>query len=170
MHRVNVSLYATALTVLISRGKTRLLQNTPLRSHAWRGQNSQQDAQKGQTSHPPNHGGISPSRPESAKTDSSPQDAPCPMQGRNSVADPRFTFHDSCERCENKAGGLFQHPANLWALVGTLRPIRKGTPWIVRHTAGESGSLYLRRHQGRPHTVHDRHRQSTPGERRHHGV
>ena len=95
MRRVNVSLYAAALIVLISRGKTRLLQNTPLRSHAWWDQNSQQDAQKGQTSHPPNPGGISPSRPEFANTDSSPQDAPYPMQGRNSAADHRFTFHAS---------------------------------------------------------------------------
>ena len=93
MHRVNVSLYAAALTVLISRGKTRLLQNTPLRSHASWGQNSPQDAQKGQTSHPPNPGGISPARPESAKTDSSPQDAPFPKQGRSSAADPRFTVY-----------------------------------------------------------------------------
>lgn len=53
MHRVNVSLYAAALTVLISRGKARILQNMLLRSHAWWGQNSPQDAQKDQTSHPP---------------------------------------------------------------------------------------------------------------------
>ena len=38
---------------------------------------------------------ISPSRPESVKTDSSPWDAPYPMQGRSSEADPRFTFHAS---------------------------------------------------------------------------
>src|SRR5713101_4754733 len=95
MRRVNVSLYAAALIVLISRVKTRLLQNTPLRSHAWWGQNSQQDAQKGQTSHPPDPGGISPAHPESANTDSSPQDAPYPVQDRNSAADHRFTFHAS---------------------------------------------------------------------------
>src|SRR5713101_3840505 len=82
----------------------------------------------------------------------------------------RLTFPGSWERCENKAGGLFQYPANLWALVGALRPIRKGTPWIFRHPTGESGGLYLCRHQGRSHAVHDGHRQSTPGERRHHGV
>ena len=95
MRRVNVSLYAAALIALISRVKTRLLQNTPLRSHPWWGQNSQQDAQKGQTSQPPNPGGISPARPESANTDSSPQDASYPMQGRNSTADHRFTYHGS---------------------------------------------------------------------------
>jgi hypothetical protein len=95
MRRVNVSLYAAALIVLISRGKTRLLQYTLLRFHAWWDQNSQQDAQKGQTSYPPNPGGISPARPESANTDSSSQDAPYPMQGRNSAADHRFTFHAS---------------------------------------------------------------------------
>ena len=34
-------------------------------------------------------------RPDSAKTASSPRDAPYPMQGRSSAADPRFTFHAS---------------------------------------------------------------------------
>ena len=43
----------------------------------------------------PTPAGISPSRPESAKTDSSPQDAPCPKQGRSFEADPRFRFHAS---------------------------------------------------------------------------
>ena len=38
---------------------------------------------------------ISPSRPESAKTASSPWDAPYPKQGRSSASDPRFTFHAS---------------------------------------------------------------------------
>jgi hypothetical protein len=38
---------------------------------------------------------TSPARPESAKTASSPRDAPCPKQGRNFAADPRFTFHAS---------------------------------------------------------------------------
>ena len=95
MYRVNVSLYAAALTVFISRRKTRVLQNTLLRSHAWWGQNSQLEAQKGQASPPVNPGGVSPSRPDSAKTDSSPQDAPYPMQGRNSATDHRFTFHAS---------------------------------------------------------------------------
>ena len=38
---------------------------------------------------------TSPARPESAKTASSPRDAPYPMQGRNSSADTRFTFHAS---------------------------------------------------------------------------
>ena len=38
---------------------------------------------------------ISPTHPASAKTDSSPWDAPCPKQGRRSEADPRFTFHAS---------------------------------------------------------------------------
>ena len=79
MHRINGSLYATALTLLISRGKTQWLQNTLLRSHAWWGQNSQRDAQKGQASYPADPGGVSPSRPDSAKTDSSPQDAPYPI-------------------------------------------------------------------------------------------
>jgi hypothetical protein len=93
MHRVNVSLYAAALTVFISRGKTRVLQNTLLRSHTWWGQNSQLDAQKGQASHPVDPDGVSASRPDPAKTDSSPQDAPCPMQACNPAADHRFTFH-----------------------------------------------------------------------------
>jgi hypothetical protein len=93
MPRVNVSLYAAALTVFISRGKTRVLQDTLLRSHGWWGQNSQLDAQKGQASHPVDPDGVTASRPDSAKTDSSPQDAPCPMQGCNPAADHRFTFH-----------------------------------------------------------------------------
>ena len=38
---------------------------------------------------------TSPARPESAKTASSPRDAPCPMQGRSPAADPRFTCHAS---------------------------------------------------------------------------
>ena len=36
---------------------------------------------------------TAPARPESAKTASSPRDAPCPKQGRSSTADSRFTFH-----------------------------------------------------------------------------
>jgi len=39
-----------------------------------------QDAQKGQTSHPPTL---------------ARRDAPCPKQGRSSEVDPRFTFHAS---------------------------------------------------------------------------
>src|SRR6266850_1144929 len=60
---------------------------------------------------------TSPARPESAKTASSPRDAPCPKQGHSSATDPRFTFHGSRERCENDAGGLFQHPVTVvrWA-------------------------------------------------------
>ena len=34
---------------------------------------------------------TSPARPESAKTASSPRDAPCPKQVRSSTVDPRFT-------------------------------------------------------------------------------
>ena len=52
------------------------------------------------------------------------RDAPSPKQGRSSEADPRFTFHvsrltfhGSRERSENDAGGLFQHPARLSALI-----------------------------------------------------
>ena len=58
--------------------------------------------------------------------------------------------------------------SGLW--WGLLRPLRKGTRRLARHPAGESGGLYLCRHQGRSHAVHDGNRQSTPGERRHHGV
>src|SRR2546428_12455553 len=43
----------------------------------------------------PTRAATSPARPESAKTASSPMDAPCPKQGRSSAADPRFTFHVS---------------------------------------------------------------------------
>jgi hypothetical protein len=52
---------------------------------------------------------ISPSRPESAKTDSLPWDAPCPKQGCSSSLTlvSRLTFHGSWERCENEASGLF---------------------------------------------------------------
>ena len=49
----------------------------------------------GQAFPPADPGGVSPSRPDSAKTDSSPQNAPYPMQGRNSATDHRFTFHAS---------------------------------------------------------------------------
>jgi len=98
MHRVNISLYAAALTVFISRGKTRVSQDTLLRSHGWWGQNSQLDAQKGQASHPVDPDGVSASRPDSAKTDSSPQDAPCPMQACNPAADHRSTVPGSNAR------------------------------------------------------------------------
>ncbi|MBK5282058.1 MAG: DUF3365 domain-containing protein [Nitrospiraceae bacterium] len=71
MNRVNVSLYAVALTVLLSRGKTRLLQNALLRSHAWWGQNSPQVSQIDQPSHPPNPGAprrvLSLARPQRAR-------------------------------------------------------------------------------------------------------
>jgi hypothetical protein len=55
---------------------------------------------------------ISPSRPESAKTDSLPWDATYPMQGRNFAADPRFTFHASrftvpCSAARTKLADLF---------------------------------------------------------------
>ena len=63
-----------------------------------------QDAQKSWISHPPTPAVISPARPESAKTDSSPWDAPYSAQGRSSEADPRFTFHGSWKRSENEAG------------------------------------------------------------------
>ena len=43
----------------------------------------------------PTPAATSPARPESAKTASSPKDAPCPRQDRNSAVDPRFTFHAS---------------------------------------------------------------------------
>ena len=36
---------------------------------------------------------FSPAHPESAKTASSPMDAPYPQQGRSSADDPRSTFH-----------------------------------------------------------------------------
>ena len=42
-----------------------------------------QDAQKGQTSHPPNPGGYSTHPPRVCKTDSSPWDAPFRRQGRS---------------------------------------------------------------------------------------
>ncbi len=43
----------------------------------------------------PTPAGTSPAHPESAKTASSPKDAPFRRQGRSSVADPRFTPHVS---------------------------------------------------------------------------
>ena len=43
----------------------------------------------------PTPAATSPARPESAKTASSPRDAPYPMQDSNSSADTRFTFHAS---------------------------------------------------------------------------
>ena len=42
-----------------------------------------QDAQKGSLLTRPTLADISPARPESAKTASSPRDAPCPKQGRS---------------------------------------------------------------------------------------
>jgi hypothetical protein len=58
-------------------------------------ENRAQDAQKGGLLTRPTLAVISPARPESAKTASSPWDAPYPMQGRNSSIAPRFTFHAS---------------------------------------------------------------------------
>ena len=43
----------------------------------------------------PTPAATSPAHPESAKTASSPKDAPFRGQGRSSTADPRFTFHAS---------------------------------------------------------------------------
>jgi hypothetical protein len=58
-----------------------------------------QDAQKFQTSHPrPALAVISPSRPESAKTDSLPWDAPCPQQGRRRSKNRRRTLWGA--RCD----------------------------------------------------------------------
>ena len=54
-----------------------------------------QDAQKASFLTRPTPAVTSPARPESAKTASSPRDAPCPMQGRSFSADLRFTFHAS---------------------------------------------------------------------------
>ena len=45
-----------------------------------------QDAQKGDLLTLPTLAVISPSRPESAKTDSLPWDTPCPMQGRSELS------------------------------------------------------------------------------------
>jgi hypothetical protein len=71
---------------------------------------------------------ISPSRPESAKTDSSPWDAPCPKQGRNSVADSRFAFHASRftvpgSEARTKLAGFFS--VLLGAAVERERPNRR---------------------------------------------
>ena len=60
------------------------------------GRTVSQDAQKGDLLTRPTLAVTSPARPESAKTASSPRDAPCPKQGCSSAVDPRFTFHASC--------------------------------------------------------------------------
>jgi hypothetical protein len=52
-----------------------------------------QDAQEDDLLTRPTLAATSPARPESAKTASSPKDAPCTRQGRSSAADPRFTPH-----------------------------------------------------------------------------
>jgi len=55
---------------------------------------------------------IPPAHPESAKTDSSPWNAPCPKQGRSERRGEAYTsVRWASERGENEAGGLFQHPA-----------------------------------------------------------
>jgi hypothetical protein len=46
-------------------------------------QNHSQAVQNGPTSHPPTQADISPTRPESAKTDSLPRDTPFRRQGRS---------------------------------------------------------------------------------------
>jgi hypothetical protein len=51
---------------------------------------------------------ISPARPESAKTASSPMDAPCPKPGRSGP--------------ENDAGRLFQHPQVIAYAMGSTTP------------------------------------------------
>ena len=59
---------------------------------------------------------TSPARPESAKTASSPRDAPCPKQGHSSADGPRFTFRtsrftDPGSEARTTLADFFQHPA-----------------------------------------------------------
>ena len=52
--------------------------------HFWdKGRTTTQDAQKGQTSHPPNPGGYFTRPPRVCQDSLSPQDAPCPKQGHS---------------------------------------------------------------------------------------
>ncbi len=71
-----------------------------------------QDAQQGGLLTRPTPAVTSPARPESAKTASSPKDAPIHGQGRKGVLLlQRFTFYASrFTHLQNEAGGLFQHP------------------------------------------------------------
>ena len=67
------------------------------------------------------------------------QDAPFPGQGRNSETDPSFhvsrlTFNGFLERCENAAGGLFQHTAKL--LAADWWCFRSPATFFLTHRAG----------------------------------
>jgi hypothetical protein len=62
-----------------------------------------QDAQKGQTSHPPN-----PGAPRRTLSHARPQ-----LRSLPSFYVSHLTFHSSWERSENDAGGLFQQPAKV---------------------------------------------------------
>jgi len=64
--------------------------------HMWHNRRTlPQDVQKARLLTRPTPVATSPARPESAKTASSPRNVPCPRQGRNSAAAPRFTPHVS---------------------------------------------------------------------------
>ena len=79
---------------------------------------------------------TSPARPESAKTASSPRDAPCPKRGRSSAADPRFTFHASrFTHLQNKAGGLFQHPVSQRDAERDIWSVSTGRDWRTKTTS-----------------------------------
>ena len=79
---------------------------------------------------------TSPARPESAKTASSPRDAPCPRQGRSSVADPRFTVPESEVRTPLADFFSILLDQRLLRLHGWLE--RSGWIYCIRKGAGSS--------------------------------
>ena len=83
---------------------------------------------------------ISPSRPESAKTASSPWDAPCSKQGLSSAADPRFTPHGS--------RSLRAMRACCWRAFSASCCVR-GSGTLI--TSGSQGATDRSRHVGLGH-------------------
>jgi hypothetical protein len=93
--------------------------------HVWNKKGTPpQDAQKFQTSHPPN-----PGAPRRAFSQARPQAPRLTLVSR-------LTFHGSWERSENDAGGLFQDPARLSALIRDSQS--KGKSRNLRTALGES--------------------------------
>ena len=90
--------------------------------HVWHnGRTLPQDAQNGQTSHPPNPGAprraVPQARPQRVKGRGIPSGAHGATNKEHQVCARRRVVRrpgprGGSERCENAAGGLFQHPAN----------------------------------------------------------
>jgi hypothetical protein len=132
-------------------GKTNSVQRSFTGLHVWdKSRTPQQDAQKGQTSHPPN-----PGTPRRTLFHARPQQA----KGRCVLCSVR----GASERSENAAGGLFQHPARsaVFYLPITIVSVPARATTSIRnrflaafhlHTEAQARfqQMHCRRYQVRP--------------------